>query len=308
MLRLLVLHGHEEFTFALPERIIRLGSAPGNQIVLSLPGISRRHALLRKCLGGIEIVDLDSKNGLLVEATRVARAVLSPGLRVQIGAAWLQLDEVSSLEMALDSKAKARRAPLPRRPTEEVDARPAEEQLSPIDGALALAYHIRQAGVRLPGQRVDLMVRSQRTLGASALVCFELSSKGRLRILDSAGEPSSADLRRFAELATQTQPGATEGVVLLRRERILLAGRESWFLGAVFPDENRPRERWRKDLLRFLARELLIRIRQLDEVKLSEAYRALKMLGGNKSRTATLLDISRVTLDKLLRRRSQPGR
>ena len=89
MLRLFATHDSEEWTFEIPESEGRLGSAPENEIVLRVPGISRRHALVRRCPGGVELVDLGSKNGLFVEGRRVRHAFLTPGLRVQIGAAWL---------------------------------------------------------------------------------------------------------------------------------------------------------------------------------------------------------------------------
>jgi hypothetical protein len=53
------------------------------------PGISRRHAQIRVNAGGpglqIDIVDLDSTNGILVNGQRVHHAVLQAGSRIEIG-------------------------------------------------------------------------------------------------------------------------------------------------------------------------------------------------------------------------------
>jgi len=53
------------------------------------PGISRRHAQIRVNAAGpglqIDIVDLDSTNGMLVNGQRVRHAVLQEGSRIEIG-------------------------------------------------------------------------------------------------------------------------------------------------------------------------------------------------------------------------------
>ena len=101
MLRLLVTYGREEQGFALPEGEAKLGSASENDIVLHVPGVSRRHALIQRCPGGVELIDQGSKNGIFVEGTRVTRAILTPGLRAQIGTAWIEVEELSSIEREL---------------------------------------------------------------------------------------------------------------------------------------------------------------------------------------------------------------
>jgi hypothetical protein len=54
-----------ERVFAIPEGEARLGSTPENDMALCAPGVSRHHALVRPVPGGVEIMDLGSKNGLL---------------------------------------------------------------------------------------------------------------------------------------------------------------------------------------------------------------------------------------------------
>src|ERR1700751_460031 len=95
LLRVVAKYGNEISTFHLPEGDAYLGSAPQNDLVVPARGFSPRPALFPRCPGGIELVDLGSKNGIYVEARRVSRAVLTPGLRVQLGGAWLELEELS---------------------------------------------------------------------------------------------------------------------------------------------------------------------------------------------------------------------
>ncbi len=308
MYRLLATHGYEEQVFPVPESEAGLGSAPENAIVLRATGVSRRHALVRCRPEGIEVLDLGSKNGLFVEGRRVKRAILTPGLRLQIGAAWLEVEEVSSSQAALELmlQGSSEQVPHPPSMTPIVQAGADQRRLSPADGALALAYHIAQVGVGLPGRRTDLLARIKAALGAETLASFERTRRGILRILESEGGLSPEETRLLSSLAEGAQSSIPEQTLLKRTGRLLLAGREPWFVGARFAEEALAREGWRKDFLRFLAHELFAPVRNLDHLNASEAARVLALARGNKRRTAALLGISPGTLYKLLRRRSSP--
>lgn len=308
MLRLIATYDHAEQIFAIPEGEARLGSAPENDMVLRVPGVSRRHALVRRCPGGVEIVDLRSKNGLFVEGEQVTRATLTPSLRVQIGAAWLGIEEVSGSGEALallfqDSSEEIVR---PSTRTGTLGPRRTPGKGTPAETALALAYHIAQFGVGLPGTRADLLARIKAALGATAFASFERTRRGKLHILESLGEFSSEETRALAFLAAGASSSAGGQVVLQRTGPLLLAGRDAWFLGASFPEESLAREGWRKDFLRFLAHELFLPVRNLDEVNAEEATRVLAFARGNKKRAAALLGVSRGTLYNLLARRNAP--
>jgi FHA domain/Bacterial regulatory protein, Fis family len=302
MLRLLVLHGHEEQVFALPEGEARLGRAPENDFVVRAPGVSRRHALVRRTSGGVEVVDLSSKNGLLVEGRRVRSTILTPGLRLQIGAAWLEVEEVSSSsakELAhMVPYSSERSAPI--LPTGTAAPGGGPQGRLPADEALTLAYHIAQAGAGLPGKRDDLFLRIQATLGAKAFASFERTRRGRLRTCENVGEFHSDEIEILASIAADARAADHEQVVLRRAGRLLLAGRDAWFLGVSFAEESLAQEGWRKDFLRFLAHQLFAPVRSLDELSSSEASRVLALARGNKRRTAALLGISPGTLYKLL--------
>lgn len=306
MYRLLATHGHEEQIFPVPDGEARLGSASENEIVLRVTGVSRRHALVRRLPEGVEVLDLGSKNGLFVEGRRVKRAVLTPGIRLQIGSAWLEIEEVSSSQAAIELmlQGSSEQLPHPLSITPIVQAGADQRKLSRADAALALAYHIAQVGVGLPGRRTDLLARIKATLGAETLASFERTRRGILRILESEGGFSPEETKLLSSLAEGARSSIPEQTILKRTGRLLLAGREPWFLGARFAEEALAREGWRKDFLRFLAQEFFAPVRNLDHLNASEAARVLALAGGNKRRTAALLGISPGTLYKLLRRRS----
>jgi hypothetical protein len=304
MLRLVITHGNEEQVFAVPEREAKLGSASENDLVVRAQGVSRHHALLRRAPGGVEVVDLGSKNRLVVEGRRVAEAILVPGQWLQIGAAWLGVEEISASHeaLALMLHASSKRAD-PGPTTETLLSR---GSLAPADTAWALACHIAEAGAGLPGARTDLLARVKDTLGAEAFASFERTRSGKLVIWETSGEFAPEDTRLLASFAIDARASSREQVTLTREGRLLLAGRDVWFLGARFPEESLAREGWRKDLLRFLVHQFFSPVRSLDEVNASEASRVLALARGNKRKAAALLGVSRGTLYSLLGRRSNP--
>ncbi len=302
MLRLLVTHGHEELTYAVPEGAAKLGSAGGNDIVLAMPGISRRHALLRRQFEGVEIADLGSKNGLLVEGQRVKRTVLTPGLRVQIGDAWLEVEEVSTSEETLARLSQSPGVYSAHPASVTADVAPQRDTMnsSSEKDVLTLAYHIAQVGVGFPETRTDLLLRIKVTLGAEAFATFERMRSGRLRAWECVGIFSPAETKSLTPLAGGMRITAKEQVILKREEKILLTGRDSWFLAAKFAEESLAREGWRKEFLRFLTTQFFLPVRSLDEIDTAEAVRVRGLTRGNKKRTAELLGVCRNTLDKLI--------
>jgi len=293
MLRLLVTHGSEEQVFAVPEGEARLGSASDNDIVLRIRGVSRRHAVVRRWPGGVEVLDVGSKNRLFVEGQRVIRAVLTPGLRVQIGMAWLELGEVHSSETALALLVQSSEGAegCPPSWTASVTAKEDSRDLSRTDAALALAFHVGEAGVRLPGSRADLLARIKATLGADVLMTFEREERGKLRVFEQDGALLPKESKLISTLIDMRTsfPGQ---VVVKQAGHLLLAGRDSWFLGARFAEESLAREGWRKDLLRFLAHRFFLPVRNLEEFEASEVRRVVALTGGRRRRAAKLLGIS----------------
>ena len=78
---------------------IRLGRLPENEISLTSPRVSRRHALIRRTDEGFELVDVGSSNGSRVNGTELRARIpvsLNPGDRIQLA------DELLLFHTSLD--------------------------------------------------------------------------------------------------------------------------------------------------------------------------------------------------------------
>jgi hypothetical protein len=307
MLRLLVTHGHEELVFAAPAGEATLGSTAGNDIVLRIRGVSRRHTLVRRCPEGIELVDLGSKNGLLVEGRRVDRAMLTPGLRIQIGAAWLELQELSSeeVEFALCLANQRAWGAITPETTASTEPRLYEGNSSP-EAALRLACHLSLVEANTLEERSGLISRLRTALGAEVLVSFKRQRKGAVDIREfDGGRLSAEEERLLGFLAGESRACSHAEVRLKRMGAFLLAGRDSYFLAARFPEESLAREAWRTDFLRFLVARFLVPVEPLRSIGLTEIRRVLTATGGNKSETARILGITRQTIYTAIKRNTR---
>lgn len=73
-------------SIVLEAEVTTIGSAPGSTIQLGDPGISRKHAGIRRGDGGYELADLGSTNGVYVNGDKVARRQLQLGDVIRVGA------------------------------------------------------------------------------------------------------------------------------------------------------------------------------------------------------------------------------
>ena len=101
MLRLAVRFEDSTRYYELPAERCSLGAAPDADLHLPLPGVSRLHAELERRGRSLRLVDLGSKNGLLQGGQRHTEITLAPGDAVQIGRAWLHLEEVDTSDARL---------------------------------------------------------------------------------------------------------------------------------------------------------------------------------------------------------------
>jgi hypothetical protein len=58
--------------------VVRVGSAPSNEIVLDDDSVSANHARMQYSDGGWKVIDLNSTNGTYVEGVRLAPEVVTP--------------------------------------------------------------------------------------------------------------------------------------------------------------------------------------------------------------------------------------
>jgi DNA-binding NtrC family response regulator len=268
MLRLEMSYGGKVRHFHVRDAELRLGSAPDNDLVLALPGISRHHALLRQGGRGLELLDLGSKNGLVSEGQRRESVLLAPGGEaVQIGKAFLRIEEISTsdaeLELALtpDSRASnARAGSSPRSPsTAEV---PTPARTSSAEAALHLVRRIERTGTGAAGRRARLLADACRTLGADALFACRLERDGEMVLVESAGRAGDEELRAVDRLARNPAQAAARGADAgaERHGPCLLAGgasRGPTFLVACFATAAAAGASWRAELMGYLYDRLL---------------------------------------------------
>jgi hypothetical protein len=92
-----------EYIYPLPEpRVpLKLGSAPRCQVQLhdNAGRLSREHAMLVPGPSGWEIQDLDSKNGLWVDGTRMATVKLQAGVKIQLGGLKLVAESLAFIAL-----------------------------------------------------------------------------------------------------------------------------------------------------------------------------------------------------------------
>ena len=303
MLRLLVTWANQEQAFVLPEGISTLGSSRENNIVLDIPGVSRRHAILTSVPGGVEVKNAQSKQGLLVEQERVERTVLTRGLRVQVGAAWLEIEEVSTSEETLirlseDGAERSGR----QRPTTTVEPEAPSKSSPEKEAALDLAFHLSQVGVGVPQKRTDLLLRVKAVLQAEAFATLRMTRFGNLKVWESIGQFSSREIKLLSALAAKTELKASEQVMLKRMGKILISGRGLWFLVAGFKDDGMAREAWRKAFLRFLALQLFKPDQTRGALAITELLLLLEYVKGNVSAAARILGVNRGTVYNTLKR------
>lgn len=84
--RFIVVRGADQGqSFPLDDDVVRIGRDRSAAIQLSDGEVSRRHAEIRRCTDGYQVVDLDSSNGTFVNGSRVRDRVLRPGDKVRVG-------------------------------------------------------------------------------------------------------------------------------------------------------------------------------------------------------------------------------
>ncbi len=71
---------------------VTIGFAPGNELRLTDPTVSRHHCVLRMTPEGPELTDLGSTNGTLIAGCRVKQIGLVPGVRITVGGSVLELE------------------------------------------------------------------------------------------------------------------------------------------------------------------------------------------------------------------------
>lgn len=81
--------------FSTLEGLVRVGSDPSNDLVLSDATVSRRHLEIERTARGLVLKDLGSRNGTFVETLRVLQTYVEPGDKVVLGKTKLAIKQKS---------------------------------------------------------------------------------------------------------------------------------------------------------------------------------------------------------------------
>jgi DNA-binding NtrC family response regulator len=249
--------------FPLPDKEVRVGSSPDNEIVLPFPGVSRTHAVIRPHRGQLEVVDAGSMNGLVVDGKLLASSKLEPNRPVQLGQASLTLEEVPAREVEL-----------------AVDfGRPTPER---SHGSSGITEHGSSSGGKAPTSAVRLindldaacekgrsggretlrfLPEARRILGATSLMVFETNG-GRMGAVIGLTGPLPPDFSGSLAVAAQPQddPKSPVSVALGDgRALILLASSSGDSAGIAVYFSPSPREipGWKSELITLLTNRLL---------------------------------------------------
>ncbi|MCP4661807.1 MAG: FHA domain-containing protein, partial [bacterium] len=82
----------------LKEGLNRIGSLSSSEVFIEARGVSKRHAILTVEEDQLRLEDLASKNGTLVNGSRIGSAPIRPGDVIRFGSATLRLEETSPAE------------------------------------------------------------------------------------------------------------------------------------------------------------------------------------------------------------------
>jgi DNA-binding NtrC family response regulator len=316
MRRITVSHGPERRSLCLPPgHSARLGSAPDNDLVTPFAGVSRHHARLESGDGGVLVIDLGSKNGLVCDGHRYENLLLTPGRSVHIGHAVLELEEVAAADVDLSLRfATPPRPPGPagtaepprEAPTQETRELP-DTTASPAP-ALRLVHRLGRGGPPADeAQRAELLDEARRAAEAEWLALLRLDGGGDLTTSAWCGA-----LAHDGELATLEAALAAGGVSPRRAGRFELAERfvlaaaaggpaagaagGAW-IAAAFPAGRRPAT-WVEELLACLGEHLqpAAAERATDAAAGGELRLPDGMVVGDSPAMAHLLDQLRATV------------
>ena len=116
----------QPYRFSLDRKVVRLGRAADNDIIIDCPSVSSHHCEMRRVEGGYTLQDLDSTNGIKADGERMEVLDLESDVEVEIGDARLDFelndDERADLRTEPhESHAKPKLPPVAKEEDEEDD-------------------------------------------------------------------------------------------------------------------------------------------------------------------------------------------
>jgi DNA-binding NtrC family response regulator len=259
MLCLVARFANQRVRFPLPEREAIIGSAASSDIMLPFPGVSRAHARIIRNGDRIHLLDLGSKNRLVVGVERRDEVELVEGSTIQVGRAFLTLEDASSSDVVLALRASGAAA------RDESTAVTAQNESSSDRGLAAALRYVRSvegARARLRSRRHELLEDGRALLGASSIALLAIDRQGEVAVEVLAGDmPPAAALEELKFLAAARRQKSMPVLRSISGERVLywIERRKSVSAALVvsWPDEHGATEPWKVDLAGYMALKLL---------------------------------------------------
>jgi DNA-binding NtrC family response regulator len=249
--------------FSLPDREVRVGSSPDNDIVLPFPGVSRTHAIIRIDRGQLEIVDAGSTNGLVVDGKSLPSLRLERNRPILLGQASLILEEIpkTEVELALDF---GRPAPARRSGaggiTEHGSSSGREAPTSAVKLLRELDAACEKGG---PGgsETLRFLPEARRILGATSLMVFETSG-GHLGAIVGLTGPLPADPSGGFSVAGRPggDPGLPISLTIADQKALILLSSSKGNgpgIAVYFSSSSHEIPAWKSEFLTLLAGRLL---------------------------------------------------
>ena len=214
---LMVKHGGVSVRLPIDHDEAIVGSSESCDVLLTYDGVSRRHAQLVRASDGFHLIDLESKNGLLVDGARVHEVVLARGVEVQIGEAWVSLDEAVTGDLNFDSGRP--RLTIRKRTTDVTETRDSGFNRSAALRLIASVETARAREKRYPLHAI--LDEARRALVGQSLFVMRGTAFDDLSLLGCAGTPppeevlaaaaralaaKKDDIRRVGDVSVITRP------------------------------------------------------------------------------------------------------
>lgn len=251
MLRLRIALRNQVRMVHFERRELSIGSDPDNDIVLDDAAVSRRHAVVRldDVSGEVWINDLGSRNGLLLDGGRIERHCLRVGEALQLGHAFLQVEDVprDEIDLAIVRQAPPRTAGERQTSTHNLTPGLESEPRRVIELVRDLAR--ADAVGRSQGVR-NFLERARELVWAETILTGSFDTVGQLAIRSVVGRPIDEELQsELLRLRSHAPPfrATTEGRLLVVSE-----GPGQRLLAAVFARPGAANA-WRMELLEQLA-------------------------------------------------------
>jgi len=276
VLRLVARYGSQVRCFPIKGSETSVGSAAGNDIVLPFPGVSRRHASIRRLGHDLLFLDLGSKNGLIVAGMPLPQAVLSSGGEIHLGRVALRIEEISASEaevaLAIDF-GKTMDGIQPRDPHSTSSL-----ELTPADRTARAALRFVRDLEREGGSLTDSywLSAARRILGAETLLVFRPTGED-LAVVSCQG-PLPAEIWSWRS----AEPNVLVGISTTPGEL---------GLSAFFSNRGSPPSAWERDFFDYLAQNLVAADLSVPAPKPAESHLRLpaEMIVGESAAFAALL-------------------